>query len=62
MNTTATQYSVVIKHKDGKLSYMSYRDRTEWALRTARKHARDCTIKLVSGQWDNVQYVAVVAA
>jgi hypothetical protein len=58
----STQYNVAIKHTDGKLSYLSHRDRMEWTLRTARKHAKDCTAKIVSGQWPNVKYVAVVLA
>lgn len=58
----STQYQVLIKHTDNKVSYLSHRDRMAWTLRTARKHVKDCTAKIVSGQWSNVKYVAVVAA
>jgi hypothetical protein len=56
------QYQVAIKHNDGKLSYLSHRDRTQWTLRTARKHAKECTAKILAGQLANAKYVAVVAA
>jgi hypothetical protein len=62
MQTQAQQYNVAIKYKDGTLAYLSHRDRMSWTLRTARKHAKDCTAKIVSGVWHKVQYVAVVAA
>ena len=58
----STQYNVAVKHADGKVSYLSHRDRMEWTLRTARKHAKDCTAKIVSGQWPDVRFVAVVMA
>ena len=57
-----TQYQVLIKHTDNKISYLSHRDRMAWTLRTARKHAKDCTAKILSGQWPTVKYVAVIAA
>lgn len=56
------QYQVAVKHNDGKVSYLSHRDRMEWTLRTACKHAKDCTAKIVLGQWPTVKYVAVIAA
>jgi hypothetical protein len=62
MQTQSTQYEVAIKHVDGKMSYLSHRDRMAWTLRTARKHAKDCTAKIVAGQWPDVKYVAVVLA
>ena len=62
MQTQSTQYEVAIKYLDGKVAYLSHRDRMAWTLRTARKHAKDCTAKIVSGQWPTVKYVAVVAA
>lgn len=62
MQAQSTQYNVAVKYNDGSLAYLSHRDRMAWTLRTARKHAKDCTIKIVSGQWPTVKYVAVVAA
>lgn len=59
--SNAIKYNVAIKHTDGRVSYLSHRDRTAWTLRTARKHAKDCTAKIVSGQWPTVKYVAVIA-
>lgn len=43
MNTkhTKTKYFVRIVHNDGKLSVLSYRDRTEWTKRTAEKHGSE---------------------
>lgn len=58
----STQYQVYIKYIDGHGAYLSHRDRTQWTLRTARKHAKDCTAKIVSGQWPDVRFVAVVLA
>lgn len=62
MRKQAQQYNVAIKYKDGTLAYLSHRDRMSWSLRTARKHAKDCTAKIVSGQWPDVKYVAVILA
>lgn len=62
MQTQSTQYKVSIKYVDGKVSYLSNRDRMAWTLRTARKHAKDCTAKIVAGEWPSVKYVAVVLA
>jgi len=58
----STLYNVAVKYNDGSVSYLFYRNRINWTLRTARKHAKDCTAKIVSGQWPNVKYVAVVLA
>ena len=58
----SAQYQVVIKHNDGRVSYLSHRDRSQWTLRTARKHAKDCTAKIVSGQWTHAKYIAVILA
>ena len=55
-----TQYNVLIKYIGGHTSYLSHRGRMAWTLRTARKHAKDCTAKIVSGQWPDVRYVAVL--
>jgi len=62
MQTQSNQYQVAVKFNDDSQAYLSHRDRMAWTLRTARKHARECTGKIVSGVWHKVQYVAVVAA
>lgn len=57
-------YSVYIKHVDGTSSYLSARGRSQWKLRTAKKHLRDVTLELAQGdsKWSNVRYFALVAA
>ena len=61
--TQSNQYRVAVKHVDGSLSYLMVRDRTAWTLRTARKHAKDCTAKILSGgSWAHAKYVTIVNA
>ena len=40
-------YRVYLKHKDGSLSVLMHRGRTEWKLRTARKHRLNMVNKIV---------------
>ena len=56
-------YRVALKHSDGTVSYLSHRGRTEWSLRTARKHRRDCVReKVYNAKFPNVVWFALVAA
>ena len=58
------RYSIYIKHSDGTGAYLSHRDRTEWAHRTAKKHLADVVREhlAANAKWVNVQYFALVAA
>ena len=56
------QYKVAIKYHNGSLGYLSCHNRTQWALRTARKHAKELNESLVKGVFGTVSYVAVVLA
>ena len=57
------RYCIAIKYESGKLGYLSHRDRTEWTLRTARKHLRDITREKVqdSPKWADVRHFALIA-
>ena len=59
---TYTQYQVAIKYKNGSLGYLSCHNRTQWAIRTARKHAKELTESMVKGVYGTIAYVAVIAS
>ena len=56
------KYQIYIKHTDGTGSYLQYRGRTEWTLRTARKHKLDIALKIVRGEWLHAESCMLVPA
>lgn len=57
------KYSIYLKHHDGTGSYLAYRGRTEWGIRTAKKHLKDVVSELVKGgKYGAVKYAALVVA
>ena len=55
-------YSILIKYNDCLISFLSVKGRSEWKLRTARKHLKDVVNEQVnSDKWENVRYFAIVA-
>ena len=55
------KYSILCKHHDGSISYITHRNRTSWCIRAARKHLHDCVSnKLNKGMYDHVDYFACV--
>ena len=55
-------YSILIKYNDSLTSFLSVKGRSEWKLRTARKHIKDVVNEQVnSDKWENVRYFAIVA-
>ena len=54
-------YQIYIKYENGTGSYLIHRDRTEWKLRTARKHLRDVIRGIQSGEYIGARYAALVA-
>ena len=57
-------YCIAIKHNNGRLSFLSHRNRSEWTLRTARKHLRDITREKMqdSPKWADVKHFALLAS
>ena len=58
------KYQIYIKYLDGTSSRLLYRGRTEWCIKTARKHLHDCICEKIndSEKWLSVDYFAIVAA
>ena len=55
-------YSILIKYNDGLTSFLSVKGRSEWKLRTARKHRKEVAFEQVkTNKWQNVRYFAIVA-
>ena len=55
-------YRGYIKHTNGSGSYLQYHGRTEWTLRTARKHKADVATKIVRGEWLHARFCMLVPA
>lgn len=55
-------YQVLLKLNDGRVSYLMHRDRTAWALRTAKKHIKDVTRKQLENPAYGVKYATLVKA
>lgn len=53
---------IYIKHEDGTGSYLTCRNRTEWRLKTAKKHLRDVVAGIVDGKFKGARYAALVMA
>ena len=64
MNATCQRYNVLIKYKDGKISYLSHKNRSSWGIKTAYKHMRDVNNELLqnNNKWKDVDYFACVLA
>lgn len=58
------KYQIYIKYLDGTSSRLLHRGRTEWRIKTARKHLHDCICEKLndSKKWLLVDYFAIVAA
>ena len=55
-------YSILIKYNDGLISFLSVKGRSDWKIRTARKHIKNVVNEqLNSDKWENVRYFAIVA-
>ena len=56
------RYSVLIKHKDGSISYLSHKGKSEWSIKTAKKHLDGVNNELLlnNNKWENVEYFACV--
>ena len=55
-------YEVLIKMSDGSVSRLSHRDRTSWAIRTARKHLRDVVAQMVRGERPDYVHASLALA
>lgn len=55
-------YQVLLKMTDGKASYLTHRDRTEWTLATAKKHKQFVAAQIAAGKWTHVRYATIVTA
>ena len=55
-------YKIYIKYENDTGGYLTHRNRTEWKLRTARKHLRDVIRGIQSGKYVGARYAALVAS
>lgn len=53
-------YQVLLKLKDGRVSYLEHRNRRAWTLTTARKHIKDVIARAISDPSYSVQYATLV--
>lgn len=58
------KFSIYVKYENGTGGYLSVRDRTEWAIKTAKKHLKDVIREKTenSAKWSEVRYFAIVEA
>jgi hypothetical protein len=56
MSTPEYMYNVRIKYKDGTLSTLTFKNRTSWKIKTAKKHLRDVIAGIESGRFPGAVY------
>jgi hypothetical protein len=52
----AYKYNVRVKYEDGTLSVLSFKGRTAWSIRTAKKHLKDVTRRIEQGYYPGAVY------
>ncbi|MCZ2397900.1 MAG: hypothetical protein LC100_15330 [Chitinophagales bacterium] len=55
-------YSIYIKYHDNTGAYLSVKGKTQWKIRTAKKHLKDVVTEKVQDdvKWKDVRYFAIV--
>lgn len=58
------KYQIAIKYLDGDIAYLVHRNKTAWAVKTARKYLRECVREKIANnpKWVEVWFFALVAA
>jgi len=62
MKTEAQTFEILIKHVDGRVMRLSHRDRTEWKIRTAKKHLRDVVKMMLEGKRPEYKHAMISIA
>jgi len=62
MKHEAQTFEILIKHVNGSVMRLSHRDRTEWKIRTAKKHLRDVVKKMLEGKRPEYKHAMISIA